>query len=311
MRQIDSASALNSLRGRTTRREFLTAGAACLALPWTPARAAEPIGRTRPSHFKLSLAAYSYRKYLTGPDKSMDLFDFANLAADLGLDAIEPTAYYFPADLDNDYLHRLKRHAFLLGLDISGTAIMNDFCVPPGDEADREMAHVRTWIDRAAELTAPVMRIMSGNWIQGTPDEELEQRVIGRIHSLLPYAAEKGVMLALENHGGGVTVTAEQLVRIVRKVKGGNFGVNLDTGNFHGEDPYAEVAATAPFAVNVQVKTEIRRKGKTKEPADLEKVIGILREARYSGYVVLEYTADEDPRTAVPRCIKQLRSLIA
>jgi DNA-binding response OmpR family regulator len=49
----------------------------------------------------------------------------------------------------------------------------------------------------------------------------------------------------------------------------------------------------------VQVKTEIRRKGRRKEPADLEKVIAILREARYSGYVVLEYTAEEDPQTAV------------
>src|SRR5262245_44507075 len=294
-----------------TRRTFLAAGAASLVLPSALAAAAEPIGRTRHSHFKLSLAAYSYRKYLVGPDKSMDLFDFANLAADLGLDAIEPTAYYFPEDLDDDYPHRLKRQAFLLGLDISGTAIMDDLCVPAGAEADKEMAHIRTWIERAAVLSAPVIRIMSGNWIQGTPDEELEQRVIGRINSLLPYAAEKGVLLALENHGGGVTVTAEQLLRIVRQVKGNNFGVNLDTGNFHGEDPYGEVAAAAPFAVNVQVKTEIRRKGKTKEPAALEKMIGILREARYSGYGVLEYTGDEDPRTAVPRCIKQLRSLIA
>jgi sugar phosphate isomerase/epimerase len=293
-----------------TRRAFLAASAMSLVSPPALAPAAEPIGRTRPSHFKLSLAAYSYRKYLTGPDKSMDLFDFANLAADLGLDAIEPTAYYFPEDLDDDYLHRLKRQAFLLGLDISGTAIMDDLCVPTGAEADKEMAHIRTWVERAAVLSAPVIRIMSGNWIQGTPDEELEQRVIERMNLLLPYASEKGVILALENHGGGVTVTAEQLLRIVRQVKGNNFGVNLDTGNFHGEDPYAEVAAAAPFAVNVQVKTEIRRKGKSKEPADLEKVIGILREARYSGYVVLEYTADEDPRTAVPRYVKQLRSLI-
>jgi sugar phosphate isomerase/epimerase len=294
-----------------TRRRFLATSAAVLVLPSALAHAAEPIGRTRPSHFKLSLAAYSYRKYLAGPDKSMDLFDFANVAADLGLDAIEPTSYYFPADVDNDYLHGLRRQAFLLGLDISGTAIMNDLCVPAGEEADREMAHIRTWIDRAAELSAPVMRIMSGNWIQGTPDEELERRVADRINRLLPYAAQKGVILALENHGGGVTVTAEQLLRVVRGVNEGNFGVNLDTGNFHGEDPYAELAAAAPFAVNVQVKTEIRRKGRTKEPADLGKVIGILREARYSGYIVLEYTADEDPRTAVPRYVKQLRALIS
>jgi len=62
-------------------------------------------------------------------------------------------------------------------------------------------------------LTAPVVRLLSGNWVQGTADEELQQRVIDRINALLPYAAEKGVILALENHGGGVTVTAEQLLQ--------------------------------------------------------------------------------------------------
>jgi len=293
-----------------TRREFLGSALTSLALVGRCASGAEPVGRTRPSHFKLSLAAYSFRDELKGPKKSMDLFDFANLAADLGLDAIEPTGYYFPEDVDRQYCQKLQRHAFLLGLDISGTAIMNDFCVPPGAEADKEMAHVHQWIDRAANLTAPVVRLLSGNWIQGTSDEELEQRVIDRIDALLPHAAEKGVILALENHGGGVTVTANQLLRIVNAVKGSSFGVNLDTGNFHGPDPYDEIAQAAPYAVNVQIKTEIRRKGKNTEPADLERVIGILRDARYSGYVVLEYTANEDPRTAVPRYLKELRSLI-
>jgi sugar phosphate isomerase/epimerase len=296
-----------------TRRGFLSRAAlAVTAGPLTLARttaAVGPIGRTRPSHFKLSLAAYSYRDYLAGPDQRMDLFDFVNMAADLGLDAIEPTSYYFPEDVTTDYLHRLKQRAFLLGLDISGTAVMNDFCLPPGPEADKERDHVRTWIDRAAELDAPVLRLLSGNWIQGTPEEELEKRVVRRIESLLPDAAEKGVTLALENHGGGVTVTAEQLLRLVRAIAGPNFGVNLDTGNFHGQDPYAEIAAVAPYAVNVQVKTEIRRRGRTKEATDLAKVIGILRAARYSGYIVLEYDAAEDPMTAVPRSLKTLRSL--
>jgi sugar phosphate isomerase/epimerase len=299
-----------TMSGVTTRRKFLALAAASIVQPWRFSTAAEPITRTRPSHLKLSLAAYSYRKYLTGAGKSMDLFDFVSLAADLGLDAIEPTAYYFPEDVSAEYLHRLRQRAFLLGLDISGTAIMSDFCVPAGPDADKELAHARNWIDHAAQLCAPVIRLLSGNWIQGTPDEELEQRVVDRINSLVPYARDRGVVLALENHGGGVTVSADQLVRIARGVKGDNFGVNLDTGNFHGEDPYAELAQAAPYAVNVQVKTEIRRKGKMKEPADLEKVIGILRGAKYSGYVVLEYTADEDPKTAVPRYIKQLRSLI-
>ncbi len=298
-----------------TRRGFLaTTALATAAGPLVmtqPSAAVGPIGRTRPSHFKLSLAAYSFRDFLAGPNKSMDLFDFVNLAADLGLDAVEPTSYYFPENVSAEYLHRLKQHAFLLGLDISGTSVMNDFCLPPGPETDKELDHVRAWIGHAAELDAPTLRLLSGNWLQGTSESELEQRVVERINSLLPYAVEKGVTLALENHGGGVTVTAEQLLRLVRQVKGPNFGVNLDTGNFHGKDPYEEIAEAAPYAVNVQVKTEIRRMGKSKEPANLARVIGILREARYSGYVVLEYNASDDPKTAVPRFIKELRSLIA
>ncbi|MGZ3434222.1 MAG: sugar phosphate isomerase/epimerase family protein, partial [Isosphaeraceae bacterium] len=49
--------------------------------------------------------------------------------------------------------------------------------------------------------------------------------------NLMPHAIARGVTLALENHGGGVTTTADELLRIVRAVKGANFGVNLDTGN--------------------------------------------------------------------------------
>jgi sugar phosphate isomerase/epimerase len=299
----------------TNRRTFLTR-AAFTVVAGIPALtrtslAIDPISRSRPSRFKLSLAAFSYRKYLEGPSKSMDMLDFVNLAADLGLDAVEPTSYYFPTTFNSEYLHRLRQHAFLQGLDISGTAVMNDFCLPPGKERDKELTHVRAWIDHAADLNAPTVRVLSGNWIQGTSDEELEKRVIQAIESLLPHAIEKGVTLALENHGGGVTTEPANLLRIVRAIKGPNFAVNLDTGNFHGADPYAELAETAPFAVNVQVKTEMRRKGKSKEPADLARVISILRDAKYSGYVVLEYTAPEDPKTAVPRYVKELRSLIA
>jgi sugar phosphate isomerase/epimerase len=297
----------------TTRRQFLTKIAMASAAPMVLGRTAsaiDPIGRTRPSHLKLSLAAYSYRDFLVGPKKTMDLFGFVDLAADLGLDAVELTSYYFPENVSSDYLNRLKTHAFRQGLDVSGTAVMNDFCLSPGSAADREVEHVRTWIGRAAELDAPMIRVLSGNWLQGTPDEELERRAIQRIESLLPYASEKGVMIALENHGGGVTVTGDQLLRLVRAIKGPNFGVNLDTGNFHGPDPYSEIAQAAPYAVNVQVKTEIRRRGRSKEQADLSTVIGILRDAKYSGYVVLEYNAPEDPKIAVPRYLKTLRSLI-
>jgi sugar phosphate isomerase/epimerase len=295
----------------TTRRGFLAA-AALAAAPLTAARpswAIPPIGRTRPSHLKLSLAAYSFRDRLNAKPPKMDLFDFVNLAADLGIDAVELTSYYFPPDVDAGYLHRLKQHAFVLGLDVSGTSVGNDFCVPEGPARDKQLALVRTWVDRAAELDAPVIRIFAGRVPKGDDEDKALARAIEGIKASLPYAAERGVMLALENHGG-ITATPEQILRLVRAIDAPNFGVNLDTGNFRTADPYADLAKLAPYAVNVQVKTEIGRAGKEKETADLARIVEILRDARYSGYVVLEYEAAEDPLVAVPRHIKALRGLI-
>lgn len=300
------------------RRRFL--GSSCAALtgamtlgmgsaPGT-AHAIPPIGRTRPSHLKLSLAAYSYRQYLTGPKATMDLFAFADLAADLGLDAIEPTSYYFPTDVDDAYLTRLRRHSFLLGLDISGTAVGNDFCVVPGTKRDQEIAQLKTWIDRASRLNAPVIRVFAGRTPKGETDDKSVERAVEGFKEVLSHAGSRGVFLALENHGG-ITATPKQMLKIVEAVDSPWFGVNLDTGNFHTDDPYRDLEAIAPYAVNVQVKTEIDRgDGKGKVPADLSRIFEILRKAHYSGYVALEYEADEDPLKAIPRIIPEFRKLM-
>jgi hypothetical protein len=90
------------------------------------------------------------------------------------------------------------------------------------------------------------------------------------------------------------------------------FGINLDTGNFHTADPYASLAQCAPYAVNVQVKTEVRAKdAKNNVPADLPRLAAILRDSGYQGWVALEYEAAEDPRKAVPVALAQLKPLLA
>ncbi len=95
----------------------------------------------------------------------MDLFDFVNLAADMVLDAVvELTSYYFPPDVDNDYLHRLKQHAARRpARRPRAPRSVHDFCVAPGPERDKQMELVRTWVDHAAGAPdAPVIRIFAG-----------------------------------------------------------------------------------------------------------------------------------------------------
>ena len=123
------------------------------------------------------------------------------------------------------------------------------------------------------------------------------------------YAGERGVLLALENHGG-ITAKADQLLALVRGVDSPWLGVNLDTGNFH-EDVYESLEKAAPYAVAVQVKVEVKESGGEAREMDFPRLVRILRQAGYRGYVALEYEARPDPRTAVPRYLSKLREAIA
>jgi sugar phosphate isomerase/epimerase len=291
-----------------TRRSFLTAAAALRLRSGLAGFGIEPIRRHGAARMKLSLAAYSFREMLAGPKKSMTLDDFVDRAAMWDLDAVEPTSYYFPDPPTPEYCRRLRRRAFLLGLGISGTAIRNTFTHPPGPDRAREVAHVKRWIDLAVDLGAPTIRIFAGDLQKGTTEAQAREWCIQAIQECCEYAAPRGVMLALENHGGIVS-TVDQLLSIVKGIESDWFGVNWDSGNFRSADPYRDLARAAPYAVVAQIKTEIWPNG-VRQQADLARVIGILRESGYRGFVALEYEADEDPFVAVPRHLEELRRLI-
>jgi sugar phosphate isomerase/epimerase len=300
-----------------SRRAFLQTIAAAAAVGGVPASpgAIDPIKRRGGPMMQLSLAAYSFRKYLTDYRRkssstaegagSMTLEDFVDLCAEYGLGGTEPTSYYVPDPLPDKYLQRLRRRALLAGLTVSGTAIGNTFTYPAGPDRDRELAYTKLWIDRAADLGAPTIRIFAGNLQKGTTEAQARQWTIDAIRECCDYAGRKGVILALENHGGIVT-TAEQLVSIVREIDSEWFGVTWDSGNFRSADPYAELAMIAPYAVTAQIKTKIAGK-----PADLPRVIRILRDVNYRGWLALEYEDEEEPKTAVPRLLGELRRLTA
>ena len=208
------------------------------------ARAIAPIERSGPARLFLSLAAYSFRDSFggdlqrqassAGGGKKIDLFDFIDYCADHGCQGTELTSYYFPRELTDEFLLKLKRHAFIRGIAISGTAVGNTFTLPAGEKRNQEIAAVKKWIDRAQVLGAPHIRVFAGS-AQGISKNEAKKFAIEALQESCDYAATKGVMLGLENHGG-VVAEVDDLLEIVRAVNSPWFGVNLDTGNFHSDE---------------------------------------------------------------------------
>ncbi|MBD3268114.1 TIM barrel protein [bacterium] len=297
---------------KPTRRAFLKRGLAAAAVTGLAstqtAQAVAPMKRPYGAHLKLSCSAYGYRKYLSGKNKSMTILGFLEECAKLGLDAAEPTSYYFPSDLNEEYLLQFKRHAFMLGLDISGTAIGNTFTHDPGPERDKQLALCNRWVDNAAIMGAPVIRIFAGRVPKGMSENKAIANAIETTKIACEYAASKGVILALENHGG-IVAKPEPMLDIIHGVDSEWFGVNFDSGNFHADDPYAELEKIAPYTVNAQIKIEMRHGGK-KTPADFEKIARILADAGYRGYVALEYEGSEEPKEAIPVYIEKLRKAL-
>ncbi len=170
---------------------------------------------------------------------------------------------------------------FRLGLDVSGTAIRNEFAIPPGEKRDAEIKQTKQWIDRAAVLGAPVIRIFAGHIQKGQTEDEAHKLMVAGMEECCAYAAQKGIYLALK-----ITADLPQPPRACSKnsfraVKSPWFGVNLDSGNFHSDDPYAELAAIAPYALNAQIKVVTSGPDKKKVPTDYARIAKILRDAAY------------------------------
>ena len=265
---------------------------------------------------KLSLAAYSFNRMLPRRGTAeqiaaakMKLEDFIDYCAELGIEGTELTGYYFPKTITPQYLASIKQRTFRAGLDISGTAIGNDFCLPDGKARDAQLAMCREWIDHASAMGAPVIRIFAGKVPKGDSEEAAVERCVAGINESLKYAATKGVFLAMENHGG-ITATPDQMMKIVDGITDKTwFGLNFDGGNFRTDDPYRDLERIAPLAINAQLKVAVAPNGK-KQPADFKRIVSMLRKHNYRGYVVLEYEEKADPKLEIPKLIKELRELV-
>ncbi|MBM3214319.1 sugar phosphate isomerase/epimerase [Candidatus Poribacteria bacterium] len=248
--------------------------------------------------------AYSFRQYLTKGE--MTLEGFLDKAVEMGCDGVELTAYYFP-NTETETLYTVKRQALRRGLEVSGTAVGNNFCQADPAKRAEQIQMVKTWIDHSVKLGAPLMRVFAGGVPQGHTEDEARAWTIASLQECAEYAAPRGIMLALENHGG-ITATVEQVEALIEGAGSEWVAVNLDTGNY-AQDPYGSIKRTAPLAITAHAKTEVPAPG-GKTDADFNRIAADLKTVGYRGYLSIEYEAAEDPMTAVPRFVKELLALV-
>jgi sugar phosphate isomerase/epimerase len=257
--------------------------------------------------FKLSMCAYSWRDALKV--HKMDMFQFIDYCADHGCDGAELTSYYFPKDMDEAWMARFKRHMHMRRISASGTSVGNDFTVAD-DKMPEQIKLAKKWIDNAEFFGAPYVRVFAGMSKQSDP-QVATQRCIAALKECCEYSGKKGILLGLENHHG-IVAEPEQIIHIVQSVDSPWLGINCDTANFQTVNPYASLEQIAPYAINVHFKGEIHPKGREKEkvPADLRRLMNILRDANYQGYLALEYESAENPATGIPKLLKRMRELM-
>ena len=321
------------MNSTSTRRSFLKHAA---LLPWAAvgtmaiARAAyTPIPRHSGPHLRPALNVYSFLELLNAnakdKTKGLDLFGACDFCAKVGFDAVDLTGYFFPgypqAPAD-DYLIRLKRHAFNLGLAISGTGVRNDFTAADPKVRAEGVARIKTWIEVAAKLGAPTVRAFADsqspfkNWQQAAgnaPRAEVEAWMAEALRDCAAHGKKFGVIVAVQNHGDFINTGPEHL-SLLKRVDSEWCAALVDTGKYLTADPYADIALMAPYAVNWQIKETMQSTVKSPR-VDMKRLVAIIRASGYRGYVPIETLAmsrkDYDPYAEVTRMLTELRAALA
>ncbi|MEM7660416.1 MAG: sugar phosphate isomerase/epimerase family protein [Bacteroidota bacterium] len=297
------------------RRKFLQqsalAGSGLLLAPWllnscssgnqtttaaeeTTEASAAPAGM----FFEISLAQWSLHNALFA--KEIDNLDFATVAkTEFGISAVEYVNQFFKDKAtDAAYLAEMNQRAADHG--VTNVLIMCDGEGNLGDldDAERTTAvenHYK-WVEAAKTLGCHSIRVNAAG--KGTA-EEVKAAAIDGLGRLSEFAAQFGLNVIVENHGG-YSSDGSWLASVMAGVGMDNCGTLPDFGNFcieRGEDytckqeydRYQGVIDLMPYAKGVSAKSHVFNETGEETQTDYGKMLQIVKEAGYSGYIGVEY----------------------
>ena len=304
-------------RRRFLSQSIVAGGAASLSL----STAAEPVSTPKAKiKNRIGVSTYSFWGFDRGEYQSIE--KCLELAADMGFDGVEILQVQMD-DFSPATLRKIKSRAFTLGLDLMGFSTHQGFLTPDETKRRENVLKTAMFLEQAYDLGIPTIRINTGRWriskdldelmknrgieprLDGYTDEDGFKWVIDSFAQLIPEAEKRGVIMGLENHWG-LGISPEGVLKVVDALKSPWLQVTLDTGNFL-EDPYPKLEKLAPKTVLMQAKTYHGGGRWYTLDLDYGKIAKLMNDANYRGYVSLEFEGKEDPKTAVPKSLEELR----
>jgi sugar phosphate isomerase/epimerase len=259
-----------------------------------------------PVKLKTSLNAYSFNGPLMKGEMSLD--DLLEFCAANQLDAVDITAYYFPGYPEvpsDEYLYHIKQKAFLIGLEISGTGVRNDFTDPDPAKRKASVELVKKWIIASEKMGIPLIRVFSGTAdAKGIPREKVIDYMVKDLKECVEFGKAHGVVVGIQNHNDFIK-TADETIEIIKRVNSEWFGLILDIGSFR-TDAYREIEKAIPYAVSWQLKENLYING-VEQKTDLNRLMKIIQRSGYRGYIPLETLGAGDPKIKVTGFLKEIR----
>ena len=271
-----------------TRRRFVhsTASGAALGLLGTSLASANARDQNEPL-YRISLAAYSLHR--TVGSKKLDYLDLAPFTKkEFGIDAVEHwNRPFFNKAEDKKYLAELKKRSD--GAGVKSLLIMIDGEGNLGDPSAANLIKAvdrhKKWVEAAKFLGCHSIRVNARS--RGTYDEQLKLAATG-LRKLSKFAASHEINVIVENHGG-LSSNGAWLAAVMKQVGRKNCGTLPDFGNFGGYDRYKGVAELMPYAKAVSAKSHDFDEAGNEKKTDYAKMMKIVLDAGYHGYVGIEY----------------------
>jgi L-ribulose-5-phosphate 3-epimerase len=277
-----------------SRRSFLASGAAAASL--SAVGGSLVAGPLVAAKYEISLAEWSLHRALFA--KKLDHLDFALTAKkEFGIEAVEYVNQFFKDKAkDANYLQEMNKRAADNGVRqllimIDGEGKLGDASLAKRQEAVEN--HFK-WVEAGKTLGCHSIRVNAAS--DGSFEDQMFRAADG-LRALSEFAAEHGLNVIVENHGG-LSSNGAWLAGVMQQVNLKNCGTLPDFGNFRiqGEewyDRYKGVQELMPFAKAVSAKShEFDDKG-NETRTDYNKMMQIVLDAGYSGYVGIEYEGDQ------------------